>query len=329
MPIKFQTSCPLKMTSDPINRRLGVLISGRGSNLQALIDAIAGGRLTRRLRSSFPTARMPLDWIVRGRPGSRRSVSRIAPLRPATHMTAPRQELRARDVGLVCLAGFMRLVGAPLIEAFPNRILNIHPSLLPAFPGLDAQKQAIDHGVKVSGVTVHLVTAELDGGPIVVQRAVPVIAGDTADSLAARILEEEHRAYPDAGADDSRRRLARRGSPISYRLDFRRPLQRDDRDFRRAVDPDRNVDRSDPAADEHPRVVARAEPGQHRKAASATAPTPGKHDLAAMRMSREHSRHVEIGRFVRVAADRARAGSPCRARVRPRAQSRMTSASRT
>jgi phosphoribosylglycinamide formyltransferase-1 len=92
----------------------------------------------------------------------------------------------------------MRLVGAPLIEAFPDRILNIHPSLLPAFPGLDAQRQAIEHGVKVSGVTVHLVTAELDGGPIVVQRAVPVMTGDTPESLSARILEEEHRAYPEA-----------------------------------------------------------------------------------------------------------------------------------
>src|SRR5207237_982488 len=108
------------------------------------------------------------------------------------------KELQARDAGLVCLAGFMRLVGEPLIAAFPNRILNIHPSLLPAFPGLDAQKQAIEYGVKVSGVTVHLVTAELDGGPIVVQRAVAVPPGDTADSLAARILEEEHRAYPEA-----------------------------------------------------------------------------------------------------------------------------------
>jgi len=107
-------------------------------------------------------------------------------------------ELQARDVGLVCLAGFMRLVGEPLIAAFPNRILNIHPSLLPAFPGLDAQKQAIEHGVTVSGVTVHLVTAELDGGPIVVQRPVPVMPGDTADTLAARILEQEHLAYPEA-----------------------------------------------------------------------------------------------------------------------------------
>jgi phosphoribosylglycinamide formyltransferase-1 len=108
------------------------------------------------------------------------------------------RELKARDVGLVCLAGFMRVIGAPMIEAFPNAILNIHPSLLPSFPGVDAQAQAIAYGVKVSGVTVHLVTRELDAGPIVVQRAVPVLPDDTADALAARTLEEEHRAYPEA-----------------------------------------------------------------------------------------------------------------------------------
>ena len=108
------------------------------------------------------------------------------------------RELQARDVGLVCLAGYMRLVGGPLLDAFPNAILNIHPSLLPAFPGIDAQRQAIEHGAKVSGVTVHLVTAELDAGPIVLQRTVPVLDGDTPETLGARILAEEHRAYPEA-----------------------------------------------------------------------------------------------------------------------------------
>jgi len=183
----------------PANRRLGVLISGRGSNLQALIDAIERGQLTatiavvisnRHGAAGLERARAAgIESIVLSHRdfGSRDDYDR-----------ALAAELRARDVGFVCLAGFMRLVGAELIDAFPNRILNIHPSLLPAFPGLDAQKQAIDHGVKVSGVTVHLVTAELDGGPIVVQRAVPVMPGDTAESLAARILDEEHRAYPEA-----------------------------------------------------------------------------------------------------------------------------------
>ena len=108
------------------------------------------------------------------------------------------RELQARSVSVVCLAGFMRLVGCPLLEAFPNRILNIHPSLLPAFPGVDAQRQALEHGVKVAGATVHLVTTDLDGGPIVVQAAVPVREDDTAETLSARILIEEHRIYPEA-----------------------------------------------------------------------------------------------------------------------------------
>jgi phosphoribosylglycinamide formyltransferase 1 len=187
------------MTPDPINRRLGVLISGRGSNLGALIDAITTGRLdasipivisNRKDAAGLERAReVGIESIVVSHRdfGSRDDYDR-----------ALAKELQRRSVGLVCLAGFMRLVGAELIEAFPNRILNIHPSLLPAFPGLDAQKQAIEHGVKVSGVTVHLVTAELDGGPIVIQRAVPVMPDDTAESLAERILEEEHRAYPQA-----------------------------------------------------------------------------------------------------------------------------------
>ena len=182
-----------------MNRRLGVLISGRGSNLQALIDAIAAGRLDATIAVVISN-REDAAGLERARAAGLEAI--CIPHRAfATRDDYDRalvRELQARDVGLVCLAGFMRLVGTPLIEAFPNRLLNIHPSLLPAFPGLDAQRQAIEHGVKVSGVTVHLVTAELDGGPIVVQRAVPVMAGDTAESLAARILEEEHRAYPEA-----------------------------------------------------------------------------------------------------------------------------------
>jgi phosphoribosylglycinamide formyltransferase-1 len=182
-----------------VNRRLGVLISGRGSNLQALIDAIASGRLDASIAVVISN-RENAAGLERARIAGIEAIclSHRAFATRDEYDGALVEELRARDVGLVCLAGFMRLVGKPLIEAFPNHILNIHPSLLPAFPGLEAQKQAIDHGVKVSGVTVHLVTAELDGGPIVVQRAVPVISGDTAESLGARILEEEHRAYPDA-----------------------------------------------------------------------------------------------------------------------------------
>ena len=108
------------------------------------------------------------------------------------------RRLRERGVTLVCLAGFMRLIGAPLLEAYPGAILNVHPSLLPAFPGIDAQRQALEHGVKVSGATVHLVTGELDGGPIVLQEAVPVLESDTPEALSARILEVEHRLYPEA-----------------------------------------------------------------------------------------------------------------------------------
>ncbi len=182
-----------------MNRRLGVLISGRGSNLQALIDAIADGRLDASIAVVISN-REDAAGLERARTAGIETVS-LSHRAFSTRDDYDRalvKELQARNVGLVCLAGFMRLVGAPLIDAFPNCVLNIHPSLLPAFPGLDAQRQAVEHGVKVSGVTVHLVTRELDGGPIVVQRAVPVIPGDTVDSLAARILEEEHRAYPEA-----------------------------------------------------------------------------------------------------------------------------------
>jgi phosphoribosylglycinamide formyltransferase-1 len=189
----------IEMTPDPINQRLGVLISGRGSNLQALIDAIADHRLAASIAVVISN-REDAAGLEKARAAGIEAISlshRASSTRDDYDRVLVR-ELQARDVGLVCLAGFMRLVGTPLIDVFPQRIVNIHPSLLPAFPGLEAQRQAIEHGVKVSGVTVHLVTAELDGGPIVVQRAVPVLPGDTADSLAARILEEEHRAYPDA-----------------------------------------------------------------------------------------------------------------------------------
>jgi phosphoribosylglycinamide formyltransferase-1 len=108
------------------------------------------------------------------------------------------EKLRSYEVDLVCLAGFMRLLSPVFVRAFPGRILNVHPSLLPAFPGMHAQKQALEHGVKVTGATVHIVDEELDHGPIVMQRAVPVLEGDDEESLSARILEEEHRIFPEA-----------------------------------------------------------------------------------------------------------------------------------
>ena len=182
-----------------MNRRLGILISGRGTNLQAIIDAIGDERLDATVAvviSNRPEA----AGLERAHAAGIETVSiphRGFPTRDDFDRAIV-AELKARDVGLVCLAGFMRLVGQPMLEAFPQSILNIHPSLLPAFPGIDAQRQALDYGVKVSGVTVHLVTPELDGGPVVLQRTVPVLDSDTPETLAARILVEEHQIYPEA-----------------------------------------------------------------------------------------------------------------------------------
>jgi phosphoribosylglycinamide formyltransferase-1 len=181
------------------NRRLGVLISGRGTNLQAIIDAIREGRLD-----------ATIAVVISNRPGApglaRARAAGIEALCIDHRAFRTREEfdralvaeLKARNVGLVCLAGFMRILSREFVEAFPNAILNIHPSLLPAFPGLDAQFQAWRHGVKVTGATVHFVTTELDGGPIVLQSAVPVHDDDTPETVAARILAEEHRLYPEA-----------------------------------------------------------------------------------------------------------------------------------
>ena len=183
------------------NRRIAVLISGRGSNLQALIDAIAAKRLDATI-ALVVSNRADAQGLERARAAGIPSVTlphRDYPSREAFE-TALVEELRRRDVALVCLAGFMRLLGSTYLAAFGERTLNVHPSLLPAFPGVDAQRQALEHGVKIAGATVHFVTGELDGGPIVAQGAVPVLDADTADALAARILEVEHRIYPEAVA---------------------------------------------------------------------------------------------------------------------------------
>ena len=181
------------------NRRLGVLISGRGSNLQAIIDAIKDGRL-----------KATVAIVISNRPDAlgldkaRAAGIETLVLPQSAYSTREEydqalvQHLQERQVDLVCLAGFMRLLSHVFINAFPNAVLNVHPSLLPAFPGLDAQRQAWEHGVRVSGATVHLVTVDLDAGPIVEQAAVPVHADDTPETLAARILVEEHRIYPQA-----------------------------------------------------------------------------------------------------------------------------------
>ena len=187
------------MTAAPRARSLGILISGRGSNLQAIMDAIAGGTLDATI-AVVVSNRSEAQGLQRARDAGIEAIHlspRAYPDRDA-YDQAVADLLRARGVELVCLAGFMRLVGRPLLDAFPNRILNIHPSLLPAFPGLDAQGQALAHGVRLTGVTVHFVDADLDAGPIVMQSVVPVLEGDTFDTLEARILAVEHRVYPAA-----------------------------------------------------------------------------------------------------------------------------------
>jgi phosphoribosylglycinamide formyltransferase 1 len=181
------------------SRRLGVLISGRGSNLQSIIEAIAAGRLDASIAVVISN-RADAQGLERARAAG------LATLVCDHKAHASRAEydrvlvaaLRAHGVALVCLAGFMRLLGAEFVAAFPNAVLNVHPSLLPAFPGVDAQAQAWAHGVKVSGATVHFVTPELDAGPIVMQRTVDVRDEDTPDTLAARILAVEHEMYPAA-----------------------------------------------------------------------------------------------------------------------------------
>jgi phosphoribosylglycinamide formyltransferase 1 len=190
------------MGSDPIQRQfphrvLGVLISGRGSNLQSILDAIADQRLRARVAVVISN-RAAAQGLERARAAGIETVvlSHRQFASRDEYDARLAQELKARGVELVCLAGFMRLVGPRLLDAFPNAILNIHPSLLPAFPGLDAQRQALEYGVKIAGATVHLVTSELDGGPIILQAAVQVLNSDTPSSLADRILIEEHRLYP-------------------------------------------------------------------------------------------------------------------------------------
>ncbi len=178
---------------------IGVLISGRGSNLQAIIDAVAGGRLDARIAVVISN-RAEAAGLERARRAGIETLvlsHKAYPDRVAYDRVLA-STLKERGVTLVCLAGFMRLLSAEFIRAFPNAVLNIHPSLLPAFPGLDAQQQSVAYGVKVSGATVHFVTPELDAGPIVLQASVRVEDDDTAESLSERILEQEHRIYPEA-----------------------------------------------------------------------------------------------------------------------------------
>jgi phosphoribosylglycinamide formyltransferase-1 len=182
-----------------MNRNLGVLISGRGSNLQAIIDAIAAGRLDARVALVISNRADAYGLERAARSGIETRVrNHKAYSTRGEFEQAMIDDLRSEDVGLVCLAGFMRLLGPTFVNAFPGAVLNIHPALLPAFPGLHAQRQALVHGVKVSGATVHVVNTDLDAGPIIMQAVVPVHDDDTEETLSERILVEEHRIYADA-----------------------------------------------------------------------------------------------------------------------------------
>jgi phosphoribosylglycinamide formyltransferase-1 len=181
-----------------IMKNLGILLSGRGSNFEAIADNIAAGQLAAKIAVVISN-RADAPGVESAR---RRGLSALViPSQGKVREEHDREvvaALRSHQVDLVCLAGYMRLLSSWFVQQFPNRILNVHPALLPAFPGLEAQKQAFDYGVKISGCTVHFVDENLDHGAIIVQKAVPVLGNDDEHALAARILEQEHIAYSEA-----------------------------------------------------------------------------------------------------------------------------------
>jgi len=179
--------------------KIGILISGRGSNMMAIVDAVNSGEIPDSEVAVVVSDKADAAGLDKARERGVETVviERKGRTREA-HDAEIIAELQKRGVELVCLAGYMRLLSKDFIRAFENRIVNIHPSLLPAFPGLDAQKQAIEHGVKLSGCTVHFVDEKLDAGPIILQKAVEVRDDDTTETLSARILEQEHAAYVEA-----------------------------------------------------------------------------------------------------------------------------------
>lgn len=186
------------MKIQPANRRLGILLSGRGSNFEAIADRIAAGTLKAEIAVVISN--------IENAPGFERAKARGLPAICISSRQKSREEfdrevievLRSHKVSLVVLAGFMRIISRIFLDAYPYGILNIHPSLLPAFPGMDVQRQAVEHGAKFSGCTVHFVDDTLDGGPIISQASVPILDDDTVESLSARILKEEHRIYSEA-----------------------------------------------------------------------------------------------------------------------------------
>ena len=182
-----------------MKKHIGVLLSGRGSNFDALAESIAAGRIPNAEISIVVSNRETAQGIEKAR--ARGIEARVIPSKGLEREAYDRlvvAALQEKGVDLVCLAGYMRLLSPYFVEQFPQRILNIHPSLLPAFPGLEPQRQALEHGAKFSGCTVHFVDENLDAGPIVLQAVVPIEDGDTPDTLAERILREEHRIYTEA-----------------------------------------------------------------------------------------------------------------------------------
>ena len=178
--------------------RLGILISGRGSNFEAIANSIARQKIDAEIAIVISNRADAAGLDIARQRGIPMRVIASAGLEREAYDQLLIEELRTHEVELVCLAGFMRLLSAHFVRAFPSRILNIHPSLLPAFPGLDAQRQALEHGVKITGCTVHFVDEYLDSGPIVIQSAVPVLDNDTVETLSARILTQEHLIYSKA-----------------------------------------------------------------------------------------------------------------------------------
>jgi phosphoribosylglycinamide formyltransferase-1 len=197
--------------------RLGILISGRGSNFEAIANSIARRRLDAEIAIVISNRAAAAGLEI--------ARERGIPLRVIPSQGMDREaydkllieELRTHEVDLVCLAGFMRLLSANFVRAFPQRVLNIHPSLLPAFPGLDAQRQALDHGVKITGCTVHFVDEFLDSGPIIIQSAVPVVDEDTNETLSARILAQEHVIYSQAIQYIAEERVSVEGRRVKIR----------------------------------------------------------------------------------------------------------------
>lgn len=182
-----------------MKKRIGILLSGRGSNFEALADSVAAGRIRNAEIAVVISNREGAPGIERA--AARGLDARTIPSKGLEREAYDRQVaavLQAKQVDLVCLAGYMRLLSPFFIAAFPGRILNIHPSLLPAFPGLESQRQALEHGAKFSGCTVHFVDENLDAGPIVLQAIVPIEDADTPETLSARVLREEHRIYSEA-----------------------------------------------------------------------------------------------------------------------------------